>query len=102
MQAADRHGYDVLQEDFAGLCNSALDPIKLCNQLFSHKIITKEIVSYPDPHRSCGWIISPLREYSRSGDVIHPQLRCGSGYETTKETLDQSSVTSQANEPTTA
>ena len=40
------------------------------------------LVSYPDPHRSCGWITSPLREYSRSGDVIHPQLRCGSGYET--------------------
>ena len=33
------------------------------------------LVSYPDPHRSCGWI-------TRSGDVIHPQLRCGSGYET--------------------
>ena len=25
--------------------------------------------------------------YSRSGDVIHPQLRCGSGYETTADGL---------------
>ena len=41
-----------------------------------------EIVSYPDPHRRFGWITSPLRHYSRNGDVIHPQLRCGSGYET--------------------
>ena len=40
------------------------------------------LVSYPDPHRSCGWITSPLRHYSRSSDVIHPHLRCGSGYET--------------------
>ena len=34
-------------------------------------------VPYPDPHRS-----SDGYYYSRSGDVIHPQLRCGSGYET--------------------
>ena len=45
--------------------------------------ICEALVSYPDPHRSCGWITSPLH-YSRSGDVIHPQLRCGSGYETSE------------------
>ena len=52
--------------------------IERCLLVRSHLCL---VVSYPDPHRSCGWITSPLREY-RSGDVIHPQLRCGSGNET--------------------
>ena len=30
--------------------------------------------------------------YSRSGDVIHPQLRCGSGYETSREYGDSDMV----------
>ena len=41
-----------------------------------HRDTSASLVSYPDPHRSCGWITSPLL------DIIHPQLRCGSGYET--------------------
>ena len=40
----------------------------LSSKIEDHQLI----VSYPDSHRSCGWI----------SDVIHPQLRCGSGYET--------------------
>ena len=28
-----------------------------------------------------------LGHYSRSGDIIHPQLRCGSGYETRTESI---------------
>ena len=52
----------------------------------SHMIIDigrKYLVSYPDPHHSCGWNTSPPTTRVGS-DVFHPQLRCGSGYETSK------------------
>ena len=46
------------------------------NKLPIHSsLITKAMVSYPDPHRSCGWITSPLCRTNF----------CGSGYETTKQ-----------------
>ena len=58
-----------------------------------HRDTSAALVSYPDPHRSCGWITSPLREY-----VIHPQLRCGSGYETSASQIGVSGSSSAATE----
>ena len=42
------------------------------------------LVSYPDPQAAADGLHHRYASTtnSRSGDVIHPQLRCGSGYET--------------------
>ena len=52
-----------------------------CSQTV-HPKQSRILVSYPDPHRSCGWNTSPPTRVG--GDVFHPQLRCGSGYETSR------------------
>ena len=47
---------------------------------------TLEVVSYQTHIVAAGGLHH--RYYSCSGDVIHPQLRCGSGYETILEELE--------------
>ena len=41
------------------------------------------LVPRPTSQLRMDYITATRIVYSRSGDVIHPQLRCGSGYETT-------------------
>ena len=60
------------------------------NKLPIHSsLITKAIVSYPDPHRSCGWITSPLCRTNF----------WGSGYETTKATVLSFDLNNKPNDP---
>ena len=80
MQATDKHAYDVLQENFAGLCNSALDPTKLGNELFSLKIITKETLDQSSvapqaKHQQLKTLFSAVMQQGQPG-TFEKVVRC--------------------------